>query len=100
MQTKIKKTIPYPNSKTVDMFDWIVVDEKDPLDLWETKEEQYIPIKNLREQHLLAIVDFFKKHPGWRLEQQPRIYAEIERRKKLKLIKNTKAGNLFYGNDC
>lgn len=85
------------------MFEWMVENDNDPLDIWETVDYQCIPIVNLsipivnlRDSHLEKIVEFLETHPGWRAEQKPRILAEVERRKKAKLAKTTKAGNLFY----
>lgn len=92
---------PYPESKIINegIYMAVVIGEcKDitEMDIWITLSGQMIFIKNLRDSHLKNIAQTFKDKPHWRREQQPFIYAEIERRRKKKLIKDTKAGKLFY----
>ena len=93
-----KKHKPYPSSKTIDweQFGYAIED----LDAyWVTQDSQIVPIEKLRDNHLAAILIFMNQRPGWRSEQRPRLLAEVERRKKLKLTKISKAGKLFYGTD-
>lgn len=89
----------YPTDQTVDMFEWIIEQDKDPLDVWETIDHQAIPIVNLRPAHLQKILEYMNARPGWRHEQKIRIEAELKRREKAKLIRKSKAGKLFYGTD-
>jgi hypothetical protein len=90
---KQKKPRKYPKNKTLSDEDISTkIDE-----LWFTKNGQVVPIKNLRDSHIVNILKFMNKHKGWRVEYKPTLLHEQKRRKQEKLIKKTKAGKLLYG---
>jgi len=81
---------PYPESKLCDPMKHYEYGE-----VWGTLDGQMIPIVNLRDSHLENTIAHVKK----RKVQGILMYleAELDRRKKLKLIKKSKAGKLLYG---
>jgi len=87
---KMKKYKPYPTSKLCDPNVPYAATE-----VWGTLDGQLIPIVNMRDSHLENVRghliksgrEYFLKY----------IDAEIERRKKLKLTKKSKAGKILYG---
>lgn len=90
---KKRKLEPYPEDQTVDMFEWMIIQEKDSLDVWETIDHQAIPITNLRDDHIKNILKLMdERGDGWREEQRPRLMAEIKRR----LAETTANGKLIY----
>lgn len=103
MAKKVKEKAfkPYPESKQIgdEQFMEIIMECSDKeLYVWHLKTGERIWIKDLRDTHLERIVETFKHMPNWRIEQQPLIHAEIDRRKKKKLIKSSNAGKILYAN--
>jgi len=90
--SKTKKTFkPYPESERHDpMVPWKFGE------IWITLDGQVIPIVNLRDSHLANIIAYIKKGSN-SARMLPYLEAELLRRKKLKLTKDTKAGKLLYG---
>lgn len=99
IQQKVHK--PYPLSKLVDAgvyLDMLLGKALDVSDqIWVTVEGEHILFKNLRKSHIINILKFMDKRPGWRSDQRAGLEQELKRREKAKLIKKTKAGELFYG---
>lgn len=95
---------PYPDSKVDALHKYCIAVNKgemrleDDVLIWRLQTGETIFIKDLRDTHLAKIVEMFRKHEGWRKDQQPYIYAEIERRKKNKLMKVSEAAKILYAN--
>jgi hypothetical protein len=85
-----KQYKPYPESKLCDPFECYSYGET-----WTTLDGQRIPIVNLRNNHLKNVIEHVKKRKLQGI--LPYLEAEVERRKKLKLVKKSKAGKLLYG---
>jgi hypothetical protein len=81
---------PYPESKLCDPMKSYSYGE-----VWGTLDGQMIPIVNLRDSHLKNTIEHVKKRKLQGI--LPYLEAEVDRRKKLKLAKKTKAGKLLYG---
>lgn len=104
MKKKIaqKKHKPYPASKLVDDRKIIQVlnnerDESYIDHIWVTVEGEQIFFRDLRKSHIINILHFMDKRPGWRSEQRVLLEQELLKREQKRLIKKTKAGKLFYG---
>lgn len=98
-----KKHRPYPVSKLVDdglFLDMLLGQVEDQThQIWVTVEGEQILFKNLRESHIINILKFMDKRPGWRADQRSGLEAELKRRQQSRLIRKTKAGKLFYDPD-
>lgn len=96
-----KKHKPYPKSKIVDddkHFLAILGIGEEPTEdhIWTTVEGESIYFKDLRKSHIINILHFMDKRPGWRSEQRPHLEAELKKREQRKLARKTVAGKLFY----
>jgi len=95
---------PYPLSKVDALNKFCVALNKgemkpeDELTVWRLMDGSTVFIKDLRDSHLIKIVAMFVKNQGWRKHQQGLIYAEIERRKRNKLMKVSEAARILYAN--
>lgn len=87
-KVKQKTFKPYPESKLYDP------EKHGNVEVWGTLDNQWIPVKNLRDTHLKNIVTHFKDL--LQREVPEIILLEIARRKKLKLAKGSKAARLLY----
>ena len=64
-------------------------------EIWGTLDGQQIPIINLRDSHLRNTIEHVKKRKVQGILKY--LEFELERRKKLKLIRKSRAGKLLYG---
>ncbi len=60
--------------------------------IWKTRDQRFIPLKEMTDGHLEATINYCLKHPGWREEFVPLLAEEQEER----LIKTTQLGKKLY----
>lgn len=88
----------YPEALEIDMFDYMILEEKDTLYVWETAHHQCILIKDLRTDHIRNILSIMEEKPCWRQDQKPILEAELKQREIMAIIASTKNGELLYDN--
>lgn len=104
---KKPKNKPYPKSKLIsdkEYYDMTILESVGIISemttnmIWVLSNGEKVLIRDLRLSHIKNILVFMQDRPYWRQEQKPLLLAELDRRKKKKLIDKTEAGALLYAN--